>query len=336
MKLLITGGLGFLGANLALAEAERNNNVTILDNFSKKVGVLENRQLVESKGVIILHVDIRNRNDVEQHFKNNHYDVIYHCAAQVAFKRSVENPRLDFEINALGTFNMLEAIRLYNKDAIFISTSTNQVYGPMTDIRIKERETRYVWTDEPYASHGIPETRNLDFLSPYGCSKGAADQYSIDYARVYDLNVVVLRLSGIYGINQYSYEDHGWVSFISDKILKNEKFNRFGNGKQVRDILYISDIIEAFQLSVKHIDKTKGEAFNIGGGINNSLSIIELMNLIEKISGNKEKSIINPARQADKLIYISDIRKAKDYFRWEPKINKVEGIKKMLSWLSGR
>jgi len=331
MKIVVTGALGFVGTNLCLHFLSKGSEVIAVDNRFKHVGGDQNLELICNKGARFCHVDIRNWNDVETLFKNeSNIDAVLHMAAQVAFKRSVENPRLDFEINALGTFNLLEAIRLHQPEITFLCASTNQVYGELKNIPVVEKELRYDYVDLPY---GIPETFPLDFLSPYGCSKGAADQYTLDYARVYGIKTVVTRFGGIYGDYQYSYEDHGWVAFMTKMVLQNKQFNRFGHGKQVRDILYISDIIAAIDLCIEKIDTIAGEAINIAGGPKNTSSILELLLLLEKITGNKEKSILNPMRKADKLVAYLDIRKAKELIGWEPHIGIEEGLKKLIKWM---
>ena len=239
MKVVITGVLGFVGVNLALACIKKGYKVIGFDNRFKTLGSQENLQLFVEHGGEYHHVDIRNNNDVETFFKNIHeIDVIFNMAAQVAFKNSLENPRLDFEINALGTLNILESLRLYHSNAIFINASTNQVYGNASSVELTEQKFRFDFKDLKF---GIGEDFPMDFLSPYGCSKGAADLYTIDYARVFGLKTVVTRFGGIYGIHQYSYQDHGWVSFMAEMVAANKEFNRFGHGKQVRDILYVSD-----------------------------------------------------------------------------------------------
>lgn len=330
MKIVITGVLGFVGVNLALSYLDEGHEVIGLDNRFKKLGSNENLKLFEDSGGNFHHVDIRNSNDVFSFFTEiKNIDVVFNLAAQVAFKNSVENPRLDFEINALGTINLLEAIRLNDKKIIFINASTNQVYGNAKSAKVHELPTRYDFIDLKY---GLDENFPLDFLSPYGCSKGASDQYTIDYSRVFDMKTVVTRFGGIYGIHQYSYQDHGWVSFMTNMVLNNLEFNRFGHGKQVRDILYVSDIVDALKLCVVNIDKANGHAINIAGGYENSISVLELLKLLESITGNKEKSIINPMRKADKLVAYLDIRKAKNLIGWEPKVPKEIGIRKLIEW----
>jgi CDP-paratose 2-epimerase len=332
MKILITGSLGFVGSNLCYNYGQEEGYEVIgIDNKYKEIGGNQNYSLITSVGVRYEYCDIRNVNDVENLFRTHGgFDIIFHMAAQVAFKCSVDNPRLDFEINALGTFNLLEGTRSYCAKALFIYASTNQVYGSLPDEPIEELETRYDFLELPY---GVPENYRLDFLSPYGCSKGTGDMYVQDYSRVYGMNTVVARFGGIYGIHQYSYEDHGWISFISEMVLKDQEFNRYGHGKQVRDVLYISDIIRAFDAMIDNKNIIKGEVFNISGGPGNTLSVIELLTLLEEMTGNKEKSIINPMRKADKIVMYLDIRKAKNALGWEPIVNKNDGIAKLLTWL---
>jgi len=331
MKVLVTGALGFVGVNLCLYYLSLGADVIAVDNKFKHLGVEKNLERIVGKGARFIHADIRNPNDVETIFMNEpDIDLTMHMAAQVAFKRSIENPRFDFEVNALGTFNLLESLRIHQPGSSFILASTNQVYGELKDVPVIEKDKRFDFSDLP---HGIPETFPLDFLSPYGCSKGAADQYTLDYARVYDLRTAVLRFGGIYGDFQYSYEDHGWISYISKMVLKDLPFNRFGHGKQVRDILYISDIVRAVNLCAENIDEVRGQAINIGGGPGNTLSVLELLDLLQDLTGNREKSAQMPMRKADKLVCYLDIRKAAALLGWEPQVGKVIGIERLLQWL---
>jgi len=332
MKILVTGALGFVGSNLCeFFGKDKRNKIVAIDNRYKTPGSAQNYKLIAGVGAEYDYCDIRNENDVENIFKKHGgFDVILHMAAQVAFKCSVENPRLDFEINALGTFNLLEATRRHCTNAAFLYASTNQVYGELRDEPIEEKETRF---DFVRLQSGVPEDYRLDFLSPYGCSKGAGDMYVQDYGRVYGMNTVVARFGGIYGVNQYSYEDHGWISFISEMVMKDKEFNRFGHGKQVRDVLYISDIVSALDQMVERIAEIKGQVFNISGGPNNTLSVLELLKLLEELTGNKEKSIVNPMRQADKIVMYLDISKAESVLGWKPQVSKVDGIAKLLAWL---
>ena len=335
MKILVTGALGFVGSNLCdFFSRKKGYEVIGVDNRFKMLGSEENHELITAANVQYEYCDIRNQNDVDHIFSvHEKFDAVFHMAAQVAFKCSVENPRLDFEINALGTLNLLESVRRYCDRAAFIYASTNQVYGELRDEPIIEQERRFDFIN---LHNGVPENYRLDFLSPYGCSKGAGDMYVQDYARVYGMNTVVARFGGIYGIGQYSYEDHGWISFISEMVMRDQVFNRFGHGKQVRDVLYISDIIYAMDLMLKNIETVKGEAFNISGGPENTLSVLELLDLLEELTGNKEKSVINPMRQADKVVMYLDISKADSMLGWKPQVTKNDGVQMLLDWLASK
>ena len=333
MSYLVTGGLGFLGVNIAKYFREKGADVLVIDNRYKHIGTQRNLEMLTSLGVAYEYVDIRNANDVEILFQKNEFEAVFHMAAQVAFKKSITNPRLDFEINALGTFNLLEGVRKYQNETIFLLASTNQVYGDLISEEIIETDTRYDFRDLPL---GIPETYPLSFLSPYGCSKGAADQYTLDYSKMYGLRSVVTRFGGIYGINQYSYEDHGWVSFMTDMIVHDVEFNRFGNGKQLRDILYIEDILKALSIVIDNIEIASGKSFNIAGGAKNKMSVLELIDAVERMTGNKAKCIVNEARKGDKKVSYLDITKANKELFWEPKVGTEEGLQKMIKWLSAK
>ena len=332
MKVLVTGALGFVGANLARYFSEQlGAQVLGIDNRYKLAGSANNLALIEAAGVEYKYGDIRNNDDVVRIFnENGPFDCIFNMAAQVAFKVSVESPRLDFEINTVGTFNLLEALRLLNPEALFVYASTNQVYGELKDVPLVEEKTRFDFSDMP---NGVSETHPADFLSPYGCSKGAGDMYVQDYGRVYGLNTVVTRFGGIYGPHQYSYEDHGWISFITDQVRRGLKFNRFGHGKQVRDVLFIDDILDVMHKIWDLKDSlAKGACYNVGGGKDNSLSVLELLLLLEEITGNEQRSIVNPMRQADKLVVYLDVSKAKDELNWQPKVHYRDGISQLIDW----
>jgi CDP-paratose 2-epimerase len=245
---------------------------------------------------------------------------------------SVTNPRQDFENNAIGTFNVLEAARLVGDDPVFIYTSTNKVYGGMEDIHISENENRYVYNEFPY---GINEMRPLDFHSPYGCSKGAADQYVRDYARIYGLRSVVFRMSSIYGPRQFGMEDQAWVAYFVIAAVKGWPLVIYGNGKQVRDILFIDDLVRAFEMATERINITAGKIYNIGGGWRNTISIWkEFAPLLYHLSGTPEMEVnFCDWRPGDQKIYVSDIRKAALDFGWEPVINLEEGLQRIIYWV---
>ena len=332
-KILITGGAGFIGINAASYYLKKGHEISILDNFSRKGSNANIDWLKESnfEKLKIIKAEIRSDLDKINEIVKN-VDIVLHFAAQVAVTQSVINPREDFEINALGTFNLLEAVRNSGNNPIFIYSSTNKVYGDLKDVKILEKKTRYVFDS---LSLGVSEERCLDFHSPYGCSKGAADQYVRDYARIYNLKTIVFRQSCIYGPHQFGVEDQGWVAWFIIALMKNKNITIYGNGKQVRDLLYIDDLIEAYDLAIENIEKTKGQVYNIGGGADNTISVwLEFKPLLEKLFNKKIDVNFSDWRPGDQPIFVSDIRKAKKDFGWEPKIKIDDGIKKLYEWIS--
>jgi len=274
--------------------------------------------------------DVRNFEAVQAAVREA--DVIYHLAGQVAVTSSVIHPRSDFEINALGTLNVLEAARLSGRQPILIFTSTNKVYGGMEDVVVVEEDTRYEYRDFP---HGIPESRPLDFHSPYGCSKGAMDQYVHDYARTYDLPTVVFRMSCIYGPRQFGTEDQGWLAHFMIAAATGRPITIYGDGKQVRDVLFIEDLVRAFRLAVEKIDTTAGQVYNIGGGPSNTLSIWrEFGELLAELSGEHIPVRFDRWRPGDQSCYVSDIRKANRHMGWQPHVDKETGIRRLWEWVS--
>ncbi len=332
-NVLIIGGAGFIGINCASYYLLKGDKVTIFDNFSRE-GSRKNIEWLKGeftdKKVNIIIGDIRHDlHKLEKLIKSA--DLIFHLAAQVAVTSSVENPREDFEINALGTFNVLEAVRKSASKAVLIYSSTNKVYGGLEDLKIAEGKTRYKFKNLP---NGVSEERSLDFHSPYGCSKGTADQYVRDYARIYGLNTIVFRQSCIYGPHQFGIEDQGWVAWFIIALTLGKKITIYGNGKQVRDLLYVDDLISAYDIAAKNIKKTKGQIYNIGGGIKNTISIwYDFKPILEKLFNRKLSPNFSKWRPGDQPIYVSDIRKAKKDFGWEPKVEVKEGIKKLYDWV---
>lgn len=331
-KYLIIGGAGFIGINLARHCLSLGKSVTVFDNLSRRGAESNIGWLAENypDGLSIVNGDIRT-DEEKLSAAVGEADVVFHLAAQVAVTTSVLCPREDFEINALGTLNILEAIRCSRNKPILLYTSTNKVYGKMDDLKVVANNGRYMYSALPF---GVPEDRPLDFHSPYGCSKGAADQYVRDYARIYGLRTVVFRQSCIYGEHQFGIEDQGWVAWFAISALLNKPITIYGDGKQVRDVLYIEDLIEAFDLAIAHIETTKGQVYNVGGGPENTLSLIDLIELLEKICGNKINYSFSDWRPGDQLVYISDVRKAKADFGWMPRTSPIEGVKKLVSWIS--
>ena len=339
MKYLITGGCGFLGSNIAAQILKEGEELLVFDNLYRS-GSEQNLNWLRTQGRFqFAHGDIRNTNDVNLTIKEFKPDVIFHLAGQVAMTTSIANPRMDFEINALGTLNVLEAVRQHSPDSVIVYSSTNKVYGDLEQWEYQEREKRYFCPDHP---QGFDESIPLDFHSPYGCSKGAGDQYMLDYARIFALRTVVFRHSSIYGGRQFSTYDQGWIGWFCQKALEAkanhqaEPFTISGSGKQVRDVLYASDAIACYLAAVEHIDNVKGEVFNIGGGVENSLSLLELFDILEELTGAKLNYQKIPVRQSDQRIFIADISKATTQLQWKPKVSSREGVSKMLNWLSNQ
>ena len=336
VTVLVTGGAGFIGSNVVDYILSNNPEVQIMvyDNLSRR-GVEKNierlNELYRKSGRLkIVKGDIRDFEKLRKTAKD--VSEIYHTAAQVAVTTSLQDPRTDFEINALGTLNVLELARRLETDPIVLYTSSNKVYGNLLGAKLEEHLTRYDFA-EPNKS-GISENQPLDPCTPYGCSKASGDAYTLDYAKTYGLKTIVFRMSCVYGTYQYGNEDQGWVAhFIISTIL--DKFiTVYGDGKQVRDILYISDLINAFQQAIKNVNKTRGQAYNIGGGPNNTISLLELIQFLERIAGKKVNYNFAPWRPADQKVYYTNITKAKADFGWKPSINKEEGIRRLYAWVS--
>jgi CDP-paratose 2-epimerase len=337
MKILITGGCGFLGSNLASDALSRGDDLMIFDNLSRRGSIQNLAWLQKDKSFLFQHGDIRNTNDITEAIKIFRPEVIYHLAGQVAMTTSISNPRMDFEVNVLGSLNLLEAVRTHVPEATVIYSSTNKVYGDLDQYTYRESDTRYECIEKPY---GFDEATPLEFHSPYGCSKGAADQYMLDYSRIFGLKTVVFRHSSMYGGRQFATYDQGWVGWFCQKAIETktgklqEPFTISGNGKQVRDVLHANDMKALYSSAVKNIDIAKGQAFNIGGGILNSLSLIELFYLLQEITNVKLKYRILPARESDQFVFIADISKAKRLLNWEPVVTSAEGISQMTHWVS--
>ena len=328
-KILITGGCGFIGANAAKYYLNKHYQVLLLDNLSR-IGSKQNLKWLKTlKGKFIFKkIDIRNYVSLVKVFKEFKPDLILHLAGQTTVTNSIVNPREDFEVNAFGTFNVLEAMRNITPQASLIYSSTNKVMGELADAQVKEEKIRYSFEK----IKGISEKFPLDFCSPYGCSKGSGDQYVIDYARIYKLNTVVFRQSCIYGSRQFGMEEQGWLAWFTISSIFDKQITVFGNGKQVRDVLYVDDLINAYNLAFTNIHKTKGKVYNIGGGVKFNLSLLESFKIIEKIVGKKLKFKLSSWRPADQKVYISDVALARKDFGWYPEISPENGLKKLYKW----
>jgi CDP-paratose 2-epimerase len=336
MKYLITGGCGFLGSNLAAEVLKNKEELIILDNLYR-YGSYGNLEWLKSKDEFqFIHADIRNAGDVENVIKEKKPEVIFHLAGQVAMAASLSNPGLDFEINAVGSFNLLEAVRKYSPETTVIYSSTNKVYGDLEYFTYEEHQARYICKEHP---NGFDESLRLDFHSPYGCSKGAADQYMLDYSRMFGLKTVVFRHSSMYGARQFATYEQGWVGWFCQKAMETKRgvlkkpFTISGNGKQVRDLLYSEDMKRLYFSAVEHIEQAKGQAFNIGGGMENSLSLIELFAVLEELTGCKLLYKPIEWRQSDQKIFVADNKKAQKYFNWRPGVNSKEGVSNLLNWI---
>jgi CDP-paratose 2-epimerase len=330
---LITGGAGFVGVNLADRLLGEGKNVAVLDNLSRP-GVETNLAWLKEKyqqRLQVLIADVRDRAAVASAVAQA--DQVFHFAAQVAVTTSLENPFYDFEVNALGTLNVLEAIRNTPHQPPVLFASTNKVYGDLDDLGIVMNGTRYHPESPFFRQHGISEKRNLDFHSPYGCTKGVADQYMLDYARTFGLKTAVFRMSCMYGPHQFGTEDQGWVAHFLIQALKNRPITLYGDGKQVRDILFVEDLVDAYTLAMENISDLSGNAFNIGGGVQNTVSLLELCDLIGVISGQKPDVRFDNWRPSDQKYYVSDFGKFHAATGWLPQVGTKEGVERLYLWL---
>jgi CDP-paratose 2-epimerase len=335
MKVLITGGAGFLGSNLSAAVLAKSWELVVFDNLSR-LGSAQNLKWLEGLGSFnFTNGDIRDKDVVENLVMNFKPNMIFHLAGQVAMTTSINDPGMDFAVNVIGSFNLLDAVRKHSMSSVVIYSSTNKVYGDLERYSYLETPSRYECIDYPY---GFDENVPLDFHSPYGCSKGSADQYMIDFSRIYGLKTVVFRHSSMYGGRQYATYDQGWIGWFCKQAIEikslglHKSIEILGNGKQVRDVLYVDDLISLYFLAAENINSIKGEAFNIGGGFDNSLSLLELISTLTKILDfNFDITCLN-ARQSDQKVFVADIRKIKNAIGWVPAVGNLEGLNKMLEW----
>lgn len=330
---LITGGAGFIGTNLATRLLSEGKKVMVYDSLFRD-GVEENLQWLQKEHGDKLIIQIAGINETRI-LQNcvNHASEVYHLCAQVAVTSSVTNPIHDFHVNLNGTFHLLEAIRNSEHQPPLIFTSTNKVYGNLQDVKMVENETRFYPADKKMKKYGINEEIPLDFHSPYGCSKGAADQYILDYSRTYGLKTVVFRMSCIYGPHQFGTEDQGWVAHFLISALQEDPIIIYGNGKQVRDILYVDDLIDAFMLTREKIDSLAGEVFNIGGGPENTVSLLEILRLIKEKADKEMNVSFADWRTGDQYYYVSNTDKFKEVTGWKPKHSIDKGIENLVRWL---
>jgi CDP-paratose 2-epimerase len=350
-KWLITGGCGFVGTNLAAALLEAGHEVVALDNLSR-LGSAENlawlRQQAARPGAgrfTFLPGDTRSRTDVDAAFDRHGpgATAVAHVAGQVAMTTSIERPRHDFEVNALGALNVLEAIRRACPGAAALFSSTNKVYGDLAHLRTEEAATRWTLPDRP---DGLDEREPLEFHSPYGCSKGAADQYFLDYHRIYGLRTVVFRHSSMYGGRQFATWDQGWVGWFVGEVLRQQAeaaagaepapFTISGDGKQVRDLLHADDLVACYRQAAARVDGCAGRAFNVGGGMASSLSLLELFEELRRLTGQAARFTRLPWRASDQKVFVADTRAAREAFGWAPRVGREDGLGRMIAWVARR
>ena len=335
MKLLVVGGCGFLGSNLASHGIKLGWDVTVFDNLSR-FGAASNLEWLKTLGNFkFVHGDTRNRNDVDRVIKEGQFDAVFHLAGQVAMTTSIADPYKDFQTNTMGTVHVLDAIRRFSPQTVMTFSSTNKVYGDLEQYTYDEGEKRYTCKEFP---KGFDESVPLDFRSPYGCSKGAADQYMLDFARIFGIKTIVFRHSSMYGGRQFATYDQGWVGWFCDKAVEKKKipdcepFTISGNGKQVRDILHAEDMISLYYNALKNADKIAGQVFNIGGGYDQSLSLLELFDMLNDILGIKMEFIQLPPRISDQKVFVADITKISNAIGWKPQVTARVGVEKMIKW----
>jgi len=330
--LLITGGAGFIGTNAVHYFANNNWKVIVLDNLSRQgsEGNLSWLKSQQGYSIDFLHLNICDKHAIDKVFNENNIDAVIHLAGQVAVTESVLDPQKDFEVNGIGTFNILEAIRKFSPETIMINASTNKVYGQLDYLEITQLKDRYQFES---MSAGVSENISLDFHSPYGCSKGTADQYVIDYARIYSLNTTSFRQSCIYGPRQFGSQDQGWISWFIYAALSNKTITIYGDGKQVRDILYIDDLIAAYDLAINNPNQVKGQAFNVGGGVRYTLSLMELIKMLSKILKKDISYRFAAVRPGDQKVYISNTEKLFNLLDWMPKVSIETGVENTLKWI---
>jgi CDP-paratose 2-epimerase len=333
---LITGGAGFVGSNLAHRLLGAGRRVRILDNLCRP-GVEQNLQwLRQNHGdrLEVMVADIRDAEAVDDAVSGARQ--VFHFAAQVAVTTSLSQPREDFAVNAQGTLNVLESARAQSLPPAVLLTSTNKVYGALGDVALSLEGQRYLPEQESLRGQGIAESRVLDFHSPYGCSKGAADQYAIDYARSFGLNTCVFRMSCIYGPRQFGTEDQGWVAHFLLRALRGEAITLYGDGRQVRDILYVDDLVDAFLLAEQHAQPLGGRAFNIGGGPGSAISLLDLLDRIEQLHGSRPRTVLDDWRTGDQRYYVSDTRAFEEATGWKRTVDPLAGIERLYAWLAER
>lgn len=332
--LLVTGGAGFIGINTVRHFLKKGWKVVIFDNFSRRGTDINVKNLKRDfrSGYRVVRGDIvHDASLLEKCIARA--DAVIHLAAQVAVTTSIADPKEDLEINIIGTFNVLEAIRHSKKKPMLIYASTNKVYGSLPQLPVRESGARYRFKHQGADRYGIAEDVALDFHSPYGCSKGAADQYVLDYGRIYGIDAVVFRQSCVYGEHQFGVEDQGWVAWFAIAALKGAPLTLYGTGKQVRDVLYIGDLMRLYETALANMRTARGQAYNIGGGPGNTISLIEFLAHLDKTHGKKTQYSISAERAGDQPIFVADVRKVGRDLGWQPTTAFANGFKRLYRWV---
>jgi len=331
VKILVTGGAGFIGCNACRRWVERGHEVVVLDDLSRR-GAVSNLEWLRTAGAFSFErVDVRDAPALEAAMgRHRDAQVVLHLAAQVAVTTSITEPRHDFEVNALGTFNLLECVRRHAPGAIFLYASTNKVYGGLEHVGVEQRNGRHAFAQRP---RGIGEDEPLDFHSPYGCSKGAADQYVRDYARIYGMRTVVFRQSCIYGWRQFGVEDQGWVAWFVIAAVTGKPVTIYGDGRQVRDLLFVDDLCDAYEAAIERIARAAGKVFNLGGGPDNTLSLLELVERLNHLTGRPLRPAFADWRPGDQPVFVADVSRAAEVLGWRPRIGVAEGVDKLTRWV---
>ncbi len=332
MLAIVTGGAGFIGCNTVKRGLDAGWEVVVIDDLSRR-GADKNLAWLQTQGKFAFHkLDIRDASGIDAVFREHRRAAaVIHLAAQVAVTTSVPHPRHDFEVNAGGTFNVLEAARAHTPGAAFLYSSTNKVYGGLEHVGVEEKNGRWQYRDRP---GGVSELEPLDFHSPYGCSKGAADQYVRDYARIYGMKTVCLRQSCIYGRRQFGVEDQGWVAWFTIANAKQQPISIYGDGKQVRDVLFVDDLVDCFMAAIDRIDQVKGRVYNIGGGPDNVLSLHQLIERLEKLGGRKIERTYEDWRPGDQQVFVCDVGKAERELGWKPRTSINAGVEMLHAWVA--
>jgi CDP-paratose 2-epimerase len=329
-RVLITGGAGFIGCNATRYFGARNWSVTVLDNLSRP-GTTKNLDWLQNETTFDFEqVDVRDRTEVDRVVSGCPFNAVIHLAAQVAVTTSVVDPSTDFAVNALGTFNVLDAVRLYCPESVFIFASTNKVYGKIVNAEFGLAGNRYAYLNRPY---GIDEKEPLDFLSPYGCSKGAADQYVLDFARIYGIPATSFRQSCVYGPRQFGVEDQGWLAWFAIASMLGRAITIYGDGKQARDILHVDDLVRAYEAAIRVPEKVTGQAFNVGGGPDQIISLIDVIEMLEGRLGRKIPLKWDDWRPGDQKVYVSDVRKLQTALDWKSEIGVKGGVTELIDWV---